>query len=477
MEIIVNTNRTEGKVKKYWTKCVGSGHAALALREDWREQLKKCREELGFEYVRFHGLFDDDMSVCTKKDDGTYEYSFFNVDSIFDFILEIGMKPFVELSFMPEALASGAETVFHYKGNITPPRSYDEWANLVGTLAMHLVERYGAREVRQWFFEVWNEPNLDLFWTGSQEEYFRLYEYSALAIKKIDPLLAVGGPSTAIDAWIPELKEYCWSQDIPLDFISTHHYPTDAAYGLGLNMEEQMARSERGVLSSQVNIALEEADPLPLYYTEWNNSPSPRDPYHDTSYNAAFIIKTITENSDTLNSYSFWTFTDIFEECGFSSIPFHGGFGLLNIHGIPKPSYRAFELLSQFNGEKLKVDIKGMPNTIDCAASHSSEGIFILITNHQIPLSPIKTETIKLRIYGIKEIQQASMTRIDKMHANPKEEWKRQGSPSYLNEKQIEDLVKASDISWDKVDWDQDGEDTILDLTCEPHSVIAISLS
>src|SRR3972149_5806471 len=191
MKIALSADKTMGRIEKYWTKCVGSCHAATALREDWRGQLRTCREVFGFEYVRFHGLLDDDMSVCLRWDDGSLEYSFFNVDSIFDFLLDIGMKPFIELSFMPSALASGPKTVFHYRGNITPPKSYDEWANLIGALADHLVLRYGADEGRTWFFEVWNEPNLDFFWAGTREEYFRLYQSAALAIKKTDAKLAV----------------------------------------------------------------------------------------------------------------------------------------------------------------------------------------------------------------------------------------------------------------------------------------------
>ena len=203
MNITVFTEKTKGEINQYWTQCVGSCHAATALREDWREQLKKCREELGFEYVRFHGLLNDDMSVCIKKSDGTFEYSFFNIDSIFDFLLEIGMKPFIELSFMPTALASGTKTIFHYLGNITPPKSYNDWGDLIGALAVHLVQRYGVDEVRKWFFEVWNEPNLDIFWSGTMEEYFELYRHAAFAIKKADSGLKVGGPASAIDAWIP----------------------------------------------------------------------------------------------------------------------------------------------------------------------------------------------------------------------------------------------------------------------------------
>src|SRR5580698_8075251 len=208
----------------FWEHTVGSDHALMALRADWQQQLRRARDELGFRHVRFHGLFDDDVGTVVRNND-VLLYSFFNVDQIMDFLLSIGMKPFVELGFMPEALASGDKTVFHYRGNITPPADYDAWATLVGKLVAHWVERYGLPEVRSWFFEVWNEPNLHFFWSGSQSDYFTLYRHSAQAIKAIDAGLRVGGPATAVNAWIPEFLEFCAQGAVPVDFISTHHYP------------------------------------------------------------------------------------------------------------------------------------------------------------------------------------------------------------------------------------------------------------
>jgi xylan 1,4-beta-xylosidase len=476
MRIAIDIDKSVGAVKHYWTKCIGSCHAATALRQDWRRQLKKCREELGFEYLRFHGLLDDDMSVCVRQPDGSLEYSFFNVDSIFDFLLDIGMKPFIELSFMPSALASGEKTVFHYRGNITPPASYDEWAQMIGALANHLCQRYGTEEVRTWFFEVWNEPNLDIFWAGTQQEYFRLYQSTALAIKKVDSRLAVGGPATAIDAWITELRTFCKEGSIPLDFISTHHYPTDASYGLGLDMEEQMARSKRGVLNTRLKNALREASPIPLYYTEWNCSPSPRDPYHDTPYNAAFIVKTVADNLGLLDCYSYWTFSDIFEESGLSSVPFHGGFGLLNIHGIPKPSYRAFELLSRLNGERLEVAVDQGSSTVDCVASRNGKSLTILISNHQIPKSPISAEQIELHVSGIKEVRSAWQERIDAEHVNPQRTWMEMGSPTYPDRGQINKLMEASQLHKERIDSNGDESGITISLEIQPHSVVSVTL-
>jgi len=185
----------------FWEHTVGSGHATLALRADWQMQMSRCHKELGFKYIRFHGLLSDDMGTLVNQNNHLV-YSFFNADQICDFLLSIGMRPFMELSFMPLALSSGADIVFHYKGNVTPPRDYNEWETLINKLVQHWVERYGISEVSNWFFEIWNEPNLSVFWKGTQADYFRLYRHAAQAIKKVDQRLQVGGPATADNAWV-----------------------------------------------------------------------------------------------------------------------------------------------------------------------------------------------------------------------------------------------------------------------------------
>lgn len=348
----------------YWEHCVGSCHAIMGTRQDWREQLEKNHRELGFQFVRFHGLLNDEMSVVNKDSEGKLSYSFFNIDSVFDFLLTIGMKPFIELGFMPEALASGTTTCFHYKGNITPPADYDQWADLIKGLTQHLVDRYGITEVRKWFFEVWNEPNLKFFFDGTQADYFKLYQTTCLAIKSVDAQLRVGGPATSVNSWIPETIEFCKKTNTPLDFVSTHHYPTDDPLWKksDLSMEEFFANFadefgsyERGILHKMTAKARKEAGDLPLYYTEWNTSAVLPDPIHDEAYSAALVAKTIADNDGLVQNYSFWTFSDLFEEAGQFSAPFHGGFGLQTIHGIPKPTYRLFEMLHELGDERIPV--------------------------------------------------------------------------------------------------------------------------
>ncbi|MGH8527754.1 MAG: GH39 family glycosyl hydrolase, partial [Gammaproteobacteria bacterium] len=344
-----------------WEHSVGSCHAPTALRADWQQQLRRCHAELGFRYVRFHGLLSDDVGTLITHNDELL-YSFFNADQILDFLLSIGMRPFVELSFMPTALASGARTVFHYRGNVTPPKDYKQWSTLIHTLVRHWVDRYGIREVATWFFEVWNEPNLKAFWTRTQQDYFRLYRVAADAIKRVDPSLKVGGPATARDGWIEEFVAFCETGNVPVDFVTTHHYPTDALGHEHDDTETQLANSQRGVLREWAQDTRRRAGRLPVYYTEWNSSSNPRDPRHDEPYAAAFVAKTALEASDLVQGYSFWTFSDIFEENYFPSVPFHGGFGLLNLHGIAKPTYRAFQLLHELGTERLLVD--GLHETV-----------------------------------------------------------------------------------------------------------------
>src|SRR5665213_2021259 len=147
----------------FWEHTVGSGHAPLALRADWQTQLRRCHVELGFRHVRFHDILSDDMGTLMDENNRLL-HSFFNADQICDYLLSIGMKPFVELSFMPSTLASGDTTVFHYEANVTPPKDDEAWANFIGRLVLHWVRRYGIDEVASWYFEVWNEPNLEAFW-------------------------------------------------------------------------------------------------------------------------------------------------------------------------------------------------------------------------------------------------------------------------------------------------------------------------
>ena len=468
-----NLSERSTPLTHFWEHTVGSDHAPVALRADWQEQLRRCHDELGFHYVRFHGLLSDDMGTLICQN-GKLLYSFFNADQIFDYLLSIGMRPFVELSFMPEALASGHKTVFHYRANVTPPRDYKRWATLINKLVTHWVERYGISEVREWFFEVWNEPNLKAFWTGTQADYFMLYGYTARAIKDVDAQLRVGGPATAANEWVEEFLDFCEKQGLPADFISTHHYPTDAFGSPGDDTEAQLAESRRSVLREQAQDVKGRARGRPVYYTEWNSSSNPRDPLHDEPYAAAFVARTVMEMSGLTDGYSFWTFSDIFEENYFPSVPFHGGFGLLNLHGIAKPTYRAFEVLHQLGTERLLVD--GLHETVDAWVVRRGTSVTALVTNHALPRHPVQSEHVSIHLQAAPEPRKAYAERIDETHANARRAWRELGEPEYLSASDIELLEAASRIVRGPQAWKYENQTVQLDIVLPPHAVAAITV-
>ena len=452
---------------------MGSGHATLALRADWQRQLKRAHDELGMKHVRFHGLLCDDMGTLIAEGD-TLFYSFFNADTVFDFLLSIGMRPFVELSFMPSALASGGQLVFHYGANVSPPKDYAAWAVLIRKLVQHWVERYGLEEVRQWFFEVWNEPNLTAFGTGNQAEYFELYKYTVSAIKGVDAHLRVGGPATAANAWVEDFLAYCRANQLAADFVTTHHYPTDAFGKPGDDTEAQLAASSRSVLREETRAVRKQAGTLPVYYTEWCTSSNPRDPMHDDPYAAAFIVKTIMEAQGLVQGYSYWTFSDIFEENYFPSVPFHGGFGLLNIHGIAKPSYRAFEMLHNL-GDRL-VPVMGAHATLDAWIVTGPQSATLVLTNFALPRHPIALETVSFRLTGFDTCAKAVVRRIDLDHANAKRHWEQMGEPEYLNAQQIAVLDEASKLISEPLNLTNEAGVITMQIDMPPQAVATIAL-
>lgn len=457
----------------FWEHTVGSDHAPVALRADWQDQLRRCHKQFGFQYVRFHGLLSDDMGTLVRENNRPV-YSFFKADKVFDFLLSIGMRPFVELSFMPTALASGKKTVFSYKANVTPPRDYTQWAKLIQKLVSHWVARYGIAEVRKWFFEVWNEPNLKSFWTGTQRDYFKLYRYAAEAIKNIDPSLRVGGPATAKSEWIEDFVDFCERNKVPADFITTHYYPTDG-FESDEDTEVQLFKSQRGIMREVAQDTRHRARGKPVYYTEWNSSSNARDPLHDESYAAAFAVATIMETKGLVEGYSFWIFSDIFEENYFPSVPFHGGFGLLNLHGIPKPAFRAFELLHDIGTQQSLVD--GLHETVDCSVIRDESSVTVLLTNHTTPGHSIETEQCEIWLSNIPEPSQIHIRRIDADHANPKRLWEEMGQPEYLNEREVQQLEKASHVVKEKQRFKYESGTLGLKTDLPPHSVAAITIA
>ncbi|GAA2274382.1 cellulase family glycosylhydrolase [Glycomyces scopariae] len=384
-------------LRHVWSDCAGAGRANEALRADWQRQFTEAVDTLGFRYIRFHGLFHDDMFVYRETYGGGFGpdnrlpapvHTFSYVDKVFDFILETGARPFVELGFMPRALATVTDTLFWWNAHCSPPKDMGKWVELVTRTVEHWIGRYGLDEVRQWRFEVWNEPNLvPHFWTGTRTEYFELYEQTALAIKRIDPHLRVGGPSTSVfvpddrylgetedraashataaapdvDAldwrpvWIEEFLTWCRERDVPVDFVTTHLYPTDYAFGSdgnGVALARYADATYDDLRLLRDLIAGSAYPDAEVHITEWSTSPSSRDRMHDTLFAATAITRAYLQCAALADSISYWAFTDVFEEGGAGIGPFHGGFGLVTEDGVHKPTFHAMAMLERL-GDRL----------------------------------------------------------------------------------------------------------------------------
>lgn len=430
-----------------WRHCVGSCHAPTALRADWQQQLARAHRELGFRHVRFHGLLSDDMGTLVNQDD-QFLFSFFNIDRVFDFLLSLGMRPLVELSFMPATLSSDGNSVFHYRANVTPPRRMADWQLLMTKLVGHWVERYGIDEVAQWPLEVWNEPNLVAFWTGGQAKYFEFFAATWAAVKAISPRLQVGGPATAANEWLADFDRFCAANACPPDFISTHYYPTDAFGSVLTDTVSQLADAPMSVMRDRAREARSVAGARPLYYTEWNITSNPRDPMHDGPFCAALAAHFMLGVDDAVDGCSWWTFTDIFEENYFPSVPYHGGFGLMNLYGVPKPVYRGFQLVDALGTRRRPVDGAHPTLQMHVGAPDDDAVTNVLLINVAMPRHPIGNELVTVRLRGMqgRRPRSATITRIDDAHANPKAEWLRQGSPEYPHPRQVDALEAASGL-------------------------------
>lgn len=462
--INVDFKKTTGKLNAMFKECVGAGRANEGLRADWQQQLAYVKKECDFKYIRMHGLLTDDMAVYTEDGKGNPQYNYMYVDALFDYLHSIGIKPFVELGFMPNALASGSQTIFWWRGNVTPPKDYNRWEALIRNLVQHFTERYGTEEVKTWYFEVWNEPNLSPgFWTGTQEDYFKLYDYSVKAIKSVNSKYKVGGPGTAGAAWESEMIEHCTKNNIPIDFVSTHSYGVKQGfldeYGNGGTVLSKDPMAVSGdVLQSRKEIATSAKPKLELHYTEWSASYTPSDPIHDSYHEAAYILEKLKQVGNAANSMSYWVFTDIFEEPGPRYTPFHGGFGLLTIQGLAKPAFYSYKYLNKLGKTELaNTDTRSwacknnkgglqmlfwdFTNTHPGDSVHNQKYYVLDLPSKpkgsvKINLSNIPPGKYKMEIYKVGY-------RVNDVYTGYLE----MGKPNQLNKKQVEKLKKQNNGS------------------------------
>ncbi|MFG6489870.1 beta-xylosidase [Roseateles sp. BYS78W] len=359
--IVLDLAQATQPLNRFFDHCVGADYPGTTYREDALAQLKTAVDELGFRYLRFHAIFHDVFKTVTRDAGGQLVFDFTGIDKLYDAMLARRIKPFVELSFTPLALKTSDNKIFYWEGNTSHPEPTG-WAALIDAFTRHLLQRYGAAEVRSWYFEVWNEPNLDGFWEkADQKAYFDLYTRTARAIKAIDPQLRVGGPSTAGAAWVPEFLAHAKATDTPVDFITTHTYGVDEGFLDEFGKEDRkLSRSPDAIVGDvrrvRKEIEASHLPGLPLFFTEWSTSYNPRDLVHDSYMSAPYVLTKLKQTQGLAQHMSYWVYSDLFEEPGPPDAPFHGGFGLMTREGIRKPvwfAYRYLAALAGLNGKEV----------------------------------------------------------------------------------------------------------------------------
>jgi xylan 1,4-beta-xylosidase len=444
-QIMIDAHAPGKPFPHFWEEVFGSGRAVLALRQNYLLDLKDVHDQIGARYVRFHAIFHDEVGVYDEDDKGKPVFNFSYIDEIYDGLLAQGVRPFVEISFMPRKLAAKeAIHPFWYKQNVSPPKDYAKWDLLIDAFARHLVQRYGIDEVAQWYFEVWNEPNID-FWAGvpKQATYFELYDQTARSLKAVSPRIRVGGPATSAAHWIPEFIDHVHAGNLPVDFISTHGYADDSVEDMfgtheDIPMRDRVCRAIRKVHDQ---IQASPLPALPLYWTEWN-VPSYNDlGARDNSYVGPALARDITQCDGYVNEMSWWTFDDVFEEDGVTRRPFDNTFGLIAAGRIRKPSFYDFSLLHMLGSERLTNPAD------DVLVTRRADGTLVVAAWNLVDMDKVaqgRPLSLQINFRGVARAARVSIRRVDTTHGNPLPTYQAMGSPKYPTQNQIEGMNKAS---------------------------------
>jgi xylan 1,4-beta-xylosidase len=440
-QIVVDPNAAHHSFPHFWEQMFGSGRAILTLRESYRRDLRTVKAATDFRYVRFHAILHDEIGIYDEDKHGTPRYNFSYVDQIYDGLLENGVRPFVELSFMPSKLAS-RKTVqgFSYHPFVAPPREYARWDALIANFAAHLVKRYGIDEVAQWYFEVWNEPNLD-FWGGvpAQATYWTLYDHTARALKQVNSRLRVGGPSTAQAAWVSAFIRHTSDEQVPLDFVSTHVYGNDKSKDV-FGTHELIPRAEmvcRAAKKVHDEVVASSRPNMPVIWSEYNASYFNEPNITDSIFMGPWLADTLRRCDGLTEMMSYWTFSDVFEEQGVVRRPFYGGFGLMAAGGIPKPAFNAFKMLHELGDERFATDSE------HALITRRPDGTFMIaLWNYVSPGADGPPITIALRLpEGARTIR---LRRLDASHGDVRGAYAQMGSPQYPTHEQLEALRSSS---------------------------------
>jgi xylan 1,4-beta-xylosidase len=447
--------------------------------------------QLGPVHIRTHNLLTSgdgtsalkwgSTNAYTETEDRAPVYNWKIVDQIFDIWVNAGVTPFVEIGFMPEALSTKPEPYRHSwpatpisAGWAYPPSDYEKWAELVRQWVNHEVERYGLAEVQTWSWEVWNEPDIS-YWRGTPEEYFKLYDFTAGAVKSVSPQMRVGGPATTGPnggsgaAFLRQFLEHCARTGAPLDFVSYHAKGRPEVVEGHVRMS--LANNLQGVAAGldivksfpqlrNLPIVLSESDPEGCGACSARTQPE--DAYRNGSLYpcyTALALSSILKLADRDNADVAGMLTWAFE---FEGQPYFEGFRTLATNGIDKPLLNLFRMAARMHGDRIRVDssgavslddilrngVRGKPD-IDALAAKWDRGVAVLVWNYHDDDVAAPDAPVTLALAGlpkwVKRVQ-VRHYRIDADHSNAWTVWKQMGSPQNPTPEQYARLQAAGQL-------------------------------
>jgi len=443
--IDVDPNAPSHPLPHFWEQMFGSGRAILSLRDSYRRDLREVKQATDFGYVRFHAIFNDEVGVYDEDASGVPVYNFSYVDQIYDGLLANGVRPFVEMSFMPQKLAAQQTfQSFWYHPIVSPPKDWAKWGDLVSHFTQHLVDRYGIDEVSHWYFEVWNEPNLD-FWAGQPKEqtYYQLYDTAVKAVKNVNPSIRVGGPATAQAAWADRFIRHVVDSGVPADFVSTHVYANDLSTDI-FGTSEDIPRADMVCRAAQKVHDQVRASPrpsMPIIWSEYNASYKNEPDVTDAVFMAPWLANMIRECDGLADMFSYWTFSDVFEEQGVVKQPFYGGFGLIAEDDLPKPAFNAFKLLHKLGDQRIPLDSKSALVT-----KRSDGSLVIAVWNLFPPSEAGQPKTITINLKDSNPNRRVRIFRVDATHGSLLSAYAAVGRPVSPTPKQAAELRRAAEL-------------------------------
>lgn len=515
-ELIIDINKTVEELDFSWRNILAFSRASEGMGEELRNQLRQVQKDIKFKYVRFHGIFSDEMKIYNEDEKGNVYYDFSYANQLIDFLLEIGLKPFIEFSFMPEQLASKKEYIFAWRANISLPKDMGKWCDLITSFLRHFIDRFGIKEVSSWYFEIWNDP--DFFHKLSSipiSEKMSFFTATYKAVKSVDERLRIGGINTygsylaADDCKL--LKTYFKhfrKNKIYLDFISFSVFPLEFK---GLKSVERFTISNRdntdfispqNLIPSTTYAKREYTSSLldklnawirnnmsykgEIILNEWNLTPDPRDKINDTSFKSTFFIDNVLNNYHKVDSFTYWTFTDIFNELKYKTTPFHGGIGFLTNNGLKKPIYYAYQFLNRlgkivvYRGEDLIVTQKegGSLQVIIynyCNFRRGYREINYQEKHNRYSVFNERQKEVNITLSGLSGHFTVNTYKLNKENGSVFDEWKNIGAPMKIGNDILDYLKYKSIYKFNTDTMLLTGEFRIREIL-EPHEIVLIEL-